>query len=122
MQDRQDHQKPFSSLGTPVAADIERRRAEDAAFRERWDARAPYREIAWLLIKYRMDHDLTQQQLAERVGTSHSQISRMESGRQKTNLDTLLRVARALDVKVSLGFEATTREGTPERHTVALQP
>lgn len=67
-----------------------------------------------------MDHGLTQQQLAERVGTSYSQISRIESGRQKTNLDTLLRIARALDLKVVIGFEGTSRDGTLERQTVAL--
>ena len=120
MHNPRDQREPISPIGTPVAADIERRRTEDPAFRERWDARAGYREIAWLLIKYRMDHGLTQQELAERVGTSHSQISRIESGRQKTNLDTLLRIARALNLKVSIGFEGISPEGKPERHTVAL--
>ena len=115
----QVQQEPISPIGTPVDVDIERRRAEDA-FRERWDARASYREIAWLLFKYRMDHGLTQQELAERVGSSHSQISRSESGRQKTNLDTLLRIARALDLKVSIDFEGVSPQGKRERHTVAL--
>jgi len=119
-QDPQDQEEPINPIGTPVAVDIERRRTEDSAFRERWDARASYREIAWLLIKYRMDHGLTQQELAERVGTSHSQISRIESGRQKTNLDTLLRIARALDLKVVIGFESISRKGKIERQTVAL--
>jgi transcriptional regulator with XRE-family HTH domain len=67
-----------------------------------------------------MDHGLTQQQLAARVGTSYAQILRIESGRQRTNLDTLVRVARALDLKVVLAFEHTTREERLERQTVAL--
>ena len=48
---------------------------------------------------YCVDHGLTQQQLAERVGTSYSRISRIESDRQRTSLNTLLRIARALDLK-----------------------
>ena len=70
--------EPISPIGTAVEDDIAQRLAQDPAFRARWEARAPYREIAWLLIKYRMDHGLTQQQLAERVGTSYAQIARIE--------------------------------------------
>jgi DNA-binding XRE family transcriptional regulator len=120
MQQSQGQQEPISPIGAAVETDDERWAAQDPIYRAQREARAPYREIAWLLIKYRMDHGFTQQQLAERVGTSYSQISRIESGRQKTNLDTLLRIARALDLKVELAFEHTTREGRLERQTVAL--
>jgi DNA-binding XRE family transcriptional regulator len=120
MQQSQGQQEPISPIGANVEADDARWAAQDPAYRAQREARAPYREIAWLLIRYRMDHGFTQQQLAERVGTSYSQISRIESGRQKTNLDTLLRIARALDLKVELAFEHTTREGRLERQTVAL--
>lgn len=77
--------EPISPIGTPVAEDIQRWVAQDATFRARWVAGAEFREIAWLLIKYRMDHGLTQEQLAERVGTSATYISRIESGRHKTS-------------------------------------
>jgi DNA-binding XRE family transcriptional regulator len=120
MPDPRDQPEPTSPIGTAVTNDDERWAARDPAYRAQRDARTAYREIAWILIKYRVAHDLTQQQLAERVGTSYSQISRIESGRQKTNLDTLLRIARALDLKVVIGFEGASREGTLERQTVAL--
>ena len=77
-------------------------------------------EIAWLLIKYRMDKGLSQEQLAERVGTSHSQISRIESGRHRTNLDTLSRIAHALDMRMVVGFETTTSGGRTKRDLVAF--
>jgi transcriptional regulator with XRE-family HTH domain len=79
-----------------------------------------YREIAWLLIKYRMEHGVTQEQLAKRVGTSYSQISRIESGRQRTTLETLLRVARALDLKMVIGFEETGGAAAGRRELVAI--
>lgn len=78
------------------------------------------REIAWLLIKYRMDKGLSQEQLAEVVGTSHSQISRIESGRHRTNLDTLSRIARALDMRMVVGFETTTSTGRTKRDLVGF--
>jgi len=53
-----------------------------------------------------MEYGLTQEELAKRVGTSHSQIARVESGRHATSLTTLIRIAHALDLKLLLGFEA----------------
>jgi UDP-N-acetylglucosamine 1-carboxyvinyltransferase len=82
--------------------------------------REGFREIAWLLIKYRMDKGLSQQQLADLVGTSHSQISRIESGRHRTNLDTLTRIAHALDLRMVLGFESTTPSGRAKRELVTF--
>jgi len=54
------------------------------------------------------------------VGTSHSQISRIESGRHRTNLDTLQRIATALDLKVLIGFESRDKNGRTKRELVAL--
>ena len=76
--------------------------------------------VAWLLIKYRMDQGLSQEKLAELVGTSHSQISRIESGRHRTNLDTLSRIAHALGLRMVLGFESTTSSGRAKRDLVAF--
>jgi DNA-binding XRE family transcriptional regulator len=120
MQAVHDQQEPISPIGAAVTGDDERWAMDDPTYRAQRTARALYREIAWMLIKYRMDRGLTQQQLAECVGTSYSQISRIESGRQKTNLATLLRIAHALDLKVVIGFEGTSHDGKPERQTVAL--
>jgi transcriptional regulator with XRE-family HTH domain len=54
------------------------------------------------------------------VGTSHSQISRIESGRHRTNLDSLQRIAKALDLTVVIGFESKDRDGRAKRDLVAL--
>lgn len=108
------------SIGTSSVIASERRAARSDVYRAQQQARAQYREIAWLLIKYRMDHDLTQQDLADRVGIRLSQIARIEGGRSKTSLDTLLRIAHALDLKMLIGFEGTSSEGHPQRQFVTL--
>jgi ribosome-binding protein aMBF1 (putative translation factor) len=113
---RRTTRSPVGSTASEAAA---RRAARSAVYRQQRDARADLREIAWLIIKYRMDHGFTQEELADRVGTSHSQISRIESGRHATSVDTLLRIARALDLKLVIGFEST-RGSRKKRDVVAL--
>jgi ribosome-binding protein aMBF1 (putative translation factor) len=97
-----------------------RRAARSPEYRAQRAEREGFREIAWLLIKYRMDKGLSQQQLADLVGTSYSQISRIESGRHRTNLDTLTRIAHALGRRIVLGFESTTPNGRAKRDLVAF--
>jgi transcriptional regulator with XRE-family HTH domain len=48
---------------------------------------------------------LTQQELAARVGTSHSVISHIESGQRPTSVTTLRRLAEAFDTHLVVGFD-----------------
>lgn len=109
-----------SPVGSSAAQASGRRAARSPEYRAQQAQRASFREVAWLLIKYRMDKGLSQQQLAELVGTSYSQISRIESGRHRANLDTLSRIAHALDLKMVLGFESRTLSGRAKRDLVAF--
>ena len=109
-----------SPVGSTAAEASARRAAASPEYRAQQVDREGLREIAWLLIKYRMDRGLSQEKLAELVGTSHSQISRIESGRHRTNLDTLSRIAHALGLRMVLGFESTTSSGRAKRDLVAF--
>ncbi len=110
----------ISPVGS-TAADASRRRADRSAeYRKQREERAALREIAWLLIRYRMDAGLSQQELAEPVGTSHSQISRIESGRHRPNLETLQRIAAALDRGLVIGFEGVDDRGRTIRDLVTF--
>jgi ribosome-binding protein aMBF1 (putative translation factor) len=109
-----------SPIGSSAVEASARRAARSGTYRQQQQERAPFREIAWLLIKYRMDAGLSQQELADLVGTSYSQISRIESGRHRTNLDTLQRVAAALGHKLVIGFETTGSNGRAKRDLVSL--
>src|SRR4051812_25285816 len=109
-----------SPVGTSAEEAAKRRAVRSPEYRAQQAEREGFREIAWLLIKYRMDKGLSQEKLAELVGTSHSQISRIESGRHRTNLDTLSRIAHALDLRMVLGFESTTSSGRAKRDLVTF--
>ena len=112
--------RTISPVGTTAAEAATRRAARSPEYRRARDAKEGYREIAWLLIRYRMDHGYSQQELAQRVGTSYSQISRIENGRQRTSLETLLRIAHALDLRMVVGFEETTGDAAGHRELVAI--
>ncbi len=95
-----------------IAADAQRRRAErSASYRAEQRRLEQFEELARLVIKHRAALGLTQQELADRVGTSHSAISRIESGRHRTSVATLQRVAQALGLRLVVGFES----GPPDR-------
>jgi ribosome-binding protein aMBF1 (putative translation factor) len=108
-----------SPIGTPVADASGRRRRRDSAYRTAQDGLAPYEGIARFVIMRRSELGLTQEQLAERMGTSHSAISRIESGQHRTSVATLERLAQALEVRFLMGFETGPVEA-PVREVVSL--
>ena len=114
---RARRENPVGSSAEEASA---RRAQRSPEYRAQQEALSGCREIAWLLIKFRMDRGLNQQQLADLVGTSNSQISRIESGRHRTNLVTLTRIAHALDLRLVVGFESTSPAGKSTRNLVAF--
>jgi transcriptional regulator with XRE-family HTH domain len=53
----------------------------------------------------RLAHDLTQRQLAERIGTDSFQVSRWERGVNRPQDETLFALATALGVDVAAFYE-----------------
>ena len=106
-----------SPIGTTTQHARRRRAAASAAYRAEQQRLAQFEELARLVIKHRAALGISQQELARRVGTSHSAISRLESGRHKTSVETLQRVAEALGVRFVLGFESGPRN-SPTRELV----
>ncbi|MDO8484509.1 MAG: helix-turn-helix transcriptional regulator [Candidatus Limnocylindrales bacterium] len=64
---------------------------------------AAYRTIAATVIHGRGARGWTQRRLAEEIGTTHTVVSRIESGRHAVSVDTLLRLSGALGVTFSFG-------------------
>lgn len=94
-----------SPTGSSVEDHISQRRTRSASYRETQDRLRPFEEIARVVIMRRAQLGLTQQELAERMGTTKSVISRIESGQHRTSTDTLRRLAEALDGHAVIGFE-----------------
>jgi DNA-binding XRE family transcriptional regulator len=77
----------------PSLADWHAEQMDDAAYRVEYERLGPAHQVAHL----RMERGLTQRELAKRVGTRQSSISRLESGRREPSLSFLRRVVEALD-------------------------
>lgn len=52
------------------------------------------------LQKIRQSKNITQEELAEKIGTSQTWIAYIETGRNQPNLDMLQKIAKVLGVKV----------------------
>lgn len=63
---------------------------------------AVLKDVAWQLRSVRKSLGITQEILAERVGTKKSNISRLESGRYNPSLEFLVKVAEGLGKKVQV--------------------
>lgn len=68
---------------------------------------APRYEIVELLKAARKAQDITQEDLAERVGTKKSNISRFESGRYNPSLDFLIKVSSSLGMQLQITLKGS---------------
>jgi transcriptional regulator with XRE-family HTH domain len=77
--------------------------------------------IAAHIRERRYELDLTQKEVAERAETSHSFISKVESGDHIPTIPVLKRILAVLDEELLIGFERQVPDEEPERE-VALAP
>lgn len=80
-------------------ADLRRLLAEDQGC-EDGELLAARQQVAMQLCLARLRRKLSQDELSARTGMPQAHISRIESGKGNPSLNTLLRIARALDVNV----------------------
>jgi len=72
------------------------------------DSSALFQAIAAQVTERRLAWDLSQQELAELCGTTQSAIARIEAGRRPPRIDTLERVATALDCELAIELKPKT--------------
>ena len=97
-------------MKTIKAVDIHTKRmAGDSAYRDAYEA--PDQEFALVssLIDARLHAHLTQAEIASRMGTTESAVSRLESGRVKPSTRTLERYAKATGHRLSIRLEPEPR-------------
>lgn len=61
--------------------------------------------LAKALIKARADADLTQEEIAKRMGTTQSAIARLEGGKSRPSTATLAKFAKATGTRLRVSFE-----------------
>lgn len=78
---------------------------KDPEVRKAWEETRIEREIAHALIRARIEKRLTQAELAKKLKTRQSVISRVESGQSAPSLSFLKRLAVVLDTSLSVQFK-----------------
>lgn len=99
---RKDSVHSVSPLGQDARQAAARRRASDPKYAELEKKHEVALAIADLVILHRTRTGLTQEDLASRMGTSVSAISRLESGFHVPSIDTLRKLAGALGGRVKI--------------------
>jgi transcriptional regulator with XRE-family HTH domain len=84
--------------------------ARSDRYRDTQDRLRPFEEIARVVIMRKAQLELTQQVLADGMGTTKSVISRIESGQHRASTDTLRPLAEALDGHTVIGFEFDSKQ------------
>jgi HTH-type transcriptional regulator/antitoxin HipB len=78
---------------------------QDPAFRAEYERIGPAMELAFTLTEARRAADLTQAEVARRMGTSQAAVARLERGRVKPIWETVERYARALGKRAVVRLE-----------------
>jgi ribosome-binding protein aMBF1 (putative translation factor) len=99
----------ISPIGQSIEDLIAEEEERDPEYKRENERDRPQRELARVLMLRRIELDLSQQELADRMGTTVAVISRLERGRQNFSPSTLKRLAAALDTRLVYTFEPTDR-------------
>lgn len=113
-----------SPKGKPAAEAARGRARRSDGYREARDEYAAIRELRkrnWIaahIRERRFELDLTQKEVAERAGTSHSFVSKVEGGDHIPTIPVLKRILAVLDEELLIGIER--QGGDPEREVAPV--
>lgn len=79
--------------------------ANNKEVRRLYDEMAPQYELISAIIRKRIERKMTQAELAKKMGTKQSVISRLESGNTNPTLSFMREVATALGSELKISFK-----------------
>ena len=87
--------------------ELKERFMKDPAFREEYARADEEYALVEAMVRARTAANLTQSELAARIGTTQSAIARLEGGRLSPSVRTLRRYAEATGMRLTFGLERT---------------
>lgn len=73
-------------------------------FKKEWEDFQPEYQLMKQIIAERIKQNMTQKELADKMGTKQANISRIENGNANPSLDFLKRLAESLGKKLEIKF------------------
>jgi transcriptional regulator with XRE-family HTH domain len=106
---------------------------QDPEVRAEWDRTQLARDVSNWLIRYRVEHDLTQAELAQLLGWKQPVVARLESGEHEPSIATLHRLVERLGTTATIAIRAERvevhfakprrlRSAANARHSELLDP
>lgn len=115
---------PVGRRAKEHAAELAKRSEAHREARDEYAAIRELREKNWIaahIRERRFELDLTQQAVAERAGTSHTYISKLERGDHMPTLPVLKRILAVLDEELLIGIASReSGQDEPEREVAPL--
>ncbi len=84
---------------------VKKEMMKNPEFRRLYDEMAPQYELISEVIRKRIERKMTQAELAKKMGTKQSVISRLESGNANPTLSFMREVATALGSELKISFK-----------------
>ena len=91
-------------MRTIIYRQFKKRLLKDKEIKEAYEKLGPEFAVIEMVIKKRIERGLSQKELAQKIGTKQSAISRLESGDYNPSLSFLQKVGEALDVKLKISL------------------
>ena len=114
---------PKGRAADEAARNRGRRSEEYREARDEYGAIRELRKRNWIaahIRERRYELNLTQQTVAERAGTSHSFISKVEGGDHIPTIPVLKRILAVLDEELLIGIERQVPDEEPEREVAPV--
>ncbi|MCD6232964.1 helix-turn-helix domain-containing protein [bacterium] len=83
---------------------FKRKLLKDREIKNAYEKLVPEFALIEMIIKKRIEKGLTQKELARKVGTKQSAVSRLESGTYNPTISFLKKVAEALDARLKISL------------------
>lgn len=93
----------------PTNEELIDEQAAHPAFRAEWERTALARAVALRLVSYRAERGLTQRELAKLLKMTQPQVARLERGDVNPTLETLMRLAGALEIEFTIDVRPSAR-------------
>lgn len=82
----------------------EKKKLKDPQFKSEYDKLQPEFAVIEAVLQVRKEKGLTQKDLAKKMGTKQSVISRLESGRANPTISFLKKIAQAMQTHLEIRF------------------
>jgi ribosome-binding protein aMBF1 (putative translation factor) len=96
----------ISPIGMSITDHIAEQERLDPEYKRQREEARPYRELRRIVLIRRAELGISQRELARRMGTSSSVVSRLERGEHNVSMETMRKLAGALGLELTIGFES----------------